>query len=121
MILEITGIIAAICMLLVMPLDVYLAHTKLEIAESYFEKSIFINDTKNMLRNQHFKGAPVRLMAIAAVLLMPQMFYWRKLVLPEEVKSVPGNLKLWMVAPLLFTLFTLAILVIAWLGRAYEL
>lgn len=38
MILEITGIIAAICMLLVMPLDVYLAHTKLEIAESYFEK-----------------------------------------------------------------------------------
>ncbi|WP_226457524.1 hypothetical protein [Pseudomonas sp. AF03-9] len=98
---ELVGIVAALIMILSFPGIAYSMLTKLETAENYLPHSVFIVSNKSLFRGQPFEGKAMRLMLLAYVLIMPKVFYWRRLVDLDEVARIPRRLKIWIIAPCL--------------------
>ncbi|MCR4538489.1 hypothetical protein NUV89_08810 [Pseudomonas sp. 18.1.10] len=101
--LEFIGMGAGVVMLLSLPLLYYSMFTKLEAAEGYLPHSVFIVSCKHLFRSWPLDGRPLRLNLMAYVLVMPKVFYWRRLVDLDEVASVPGQLKRWIIIPCAIT------------------
>lgn len=106
---------SALCLLLCFPISGYVAYTKLEEAERYLQFSTFVVTFKYRFRGGLFGGRLNRLFVIAIVILIPAVFQWRRLVLIEDVKHMPKTLRLWIVFPFLFTLFTILGMTVSWL------
>lgn len=106
--LEYLGVGAAITLLLALPFNFYAMLTKVEATERYLPNCEFIVKNIPAYRHQPFEGKQMRLMFLAYVLIMPKAFYWRRLVVLEEIASVPTHLKRWVVLPCIaLTLSTL--------------
>lgn len=88
---------------------------KLDAAESYVKYSAYIVVHRDIFRNAPFVGRPQRLVAMAIVILIPEIFQWRNLVLVEDVKKIPRHLKYWMVIPTLITFLSFSVMCISWL------
>jgi hypothetical protein len=115
MMAESIGIGSGVLMLLCFPINFYVIYTRLEQAEDYLKFSTFIVMFKYRFGVGRFGGRLNRLFAIALVILMPQVFQWRYLVLVEDVKRIPMSLKLWIVVPYLLTLSSIAGMALSWL------
>ncbi|OXS22351.1 hypothetical protein [Pseudomonas rhodesiae] len=115
MTLEFIGMMSAIMMMLCYPICIYAIYAKLEEAEEYLKFSTFIVTVKYRFKFGLFGGKLKRLFVIAIVILMPHVFQWRRLVLAEDVKCMPGRLKLWIVIPFLLIVSSFAGMALSWL------
>lgn len=100
---ESTGIIAGMVMMLCLPLHIYALLTKVEPAERYLTNCVFITNMKRLHAQGIFNGKLVRSFGITYVLILPRVFYWRRLVDLKDLADLPMKLKLWIVVPTLTT------------------
>ena len=90
-------------LLLSFPILFSAMYQKLDAAEHCMQYSTYIVGCRHTFRHFLFEGRPLRVFAMATVILIPKIIQWRGMVLVEDVEKIPRNLKYWMVIPTLVT------------------
>ncbi|WP_314387747.1 hypothetical protein [Pseudomonas brenneri] len=118
--LEFVSIWSAIFVVFSLPINFFVAWVKVEEVEGYLKYSSFVVMFKYMFQGGLFDGKVKRLFAVALVILIPRVFQWRGLVLVDDVENIPRSLRLWMVIPFLFTMFSLVAMIVSGLLLIYR-
>lgn len=93
----------------------YVAQKKLPTLEKLLDKCVWITDTSRAWRNNGMIGKMHLLSIIHGVLLFPNFGYKRNVVDLDQVRSVPKNLKMWVVVPFLAQWAAMGLMIILWL------